>query len=142
MPRGDERDGAAGGGRPTTDIPYAELRKAAARGSLPSWWASADGPHPPPCTADRHHHWSEERADGALRLKLGMESVDVCSACKMIRIRLPGCGGTAYAPRIEHAIWDVAYRAREYALARDRKAWSVPPAATPPGIGIGGMGGR
>lgn len=126
-----------------TDIPYAELREAAAQGTVPSWWASAGGPNrPPPCTADRHHHWSEERANGALRAECGIESVDVCGACKMIRISLHENGGTAYAPRIEHAIWDVAYRARAHVRSRAGDPPLPAAASASAGIAIGGIGGR
>ena len=100
---------------------HAELREAAARGAMPTRWATAGtSSRPPPCTADRHHHWSEERADDALNALYGTEYVEACGACGMRRIRLdaggPGCD-TAYAPGIEYKIWAVSYRACGYARA-------------------------
>lgn len=120
---------------------HAELREAAARGRMPPRWASA-GSRPPACTADRHHHWSEERADNALKALYGIECVDACGACGMRRIRLDAGGpvsGTAYAPGIEYKVWAVSYRARGYARA-------VEPGRTAAGImapraGCAGTGG-
>lgn len=125
---------------------HAELREAAAKGAMPSRWASAGGSaRPPPCTADKYHHWSEERADDALTALYGIEYVEACGACKMRRIELPpdgggGAGKKAYAPGIEYAIWAVAYRARGYA----RAAWPARAAggiAAPRAGGGSGRGG-
>ena len=118
-------------------IVHAELREAAARGIVPPRWFSAGEPAlasspspstPPPCTADRCHHWSEAPADDALDIKYGIEYVWECNACKMRRIEVRasgsgngnGSGGgsgarTAYAPSIEYVIWRVSCRARGYA---------------------------
>ena len=104
---------------------YAELRKAAAGGTMPSSWLSGGGGDgrvssaPPPCTIDRHHHWEETPTDGMIDFRYGIRHMDRCIACKMRRIRIKGDEGgrdaVAYAPNLEYTIWYVACRARLYA---------------------------
>lgn len=119
---------ANGGGTSMRPARYAELRKAADDGTMPSSWLSSGGGGngrgrggnaPPPCAIDRHHHWEELPADDVIDFRYGIRCADRCCACKMHRIRMRdggnGTGGVAYAPRIEYVIWYVACRARWYA---------------------------
>ena len=99
--------------------------------------ASSPSPStPPPCTADRCHHWSEAPADNALDAKYGIEYVWECGACKMRRIEMHASGSgssgsgdddgnssgarMAYAPSIEYVLWHVSCLACGYARDAER----------------------
>ena len=120
---------------------HAELREAAARGIVPPRWipAGESSSVPPPCAADRHHHWSEAPADDAMDIKYGIQYVWECSACRMRRIELHAGGSgsgsgsnnnngsssggvvrTAYAPSVEYVLWHVSCRAHGYARDAER----------------------
>ena len=129
---------------------HAEIRMAVASGTMPTSWATASGrAPPPPCTADRYHHWSEEPADDALAILYRIRYVDKCVACKLRRIRLKGevvaAGGRsggkiAYAPNLEYVIWLVSCRG--HMLARNIEVnWIAEGLPAPRGGGGGGRSG-